>query len=159
MLLTKLQEAVSECRAKMEALERQYALAEGLEKRLRAMIAEISAELETDTSLQTIEHGDIHLKNLNLSGNVVPRDRIDDVVDILRTEGAPLHIAVIAGRLSVLTGHNVRRGNIEPGFNRHIATVKNRRIDKFGPSMFGLPEWKTKSHGSAESVQSPLLTH
>jgi hypothetical protein len=73
------------------------------------------------------------------------RDKIDEIADILRAEGKPLHITVIAERLSAITGSEVERTQIEPGLNRHIAKVKKRRIDKFAPSTYGLPEWKSAS--------------
>ena len=60
----------------------------------------------------------------------------------MRAEGKPLHITVIAERLSVMYSKKVERTEIEPGINRHIAKVKKRRIDKFGRSTFGLPERK-----------------
>jgi hypothetical protein len=73
------------------------------------------------------------------------RDRIDTFVDILRAEGRPLHITALAEKLTERTGETIDRTKIEPGLNRHVANAKRLRIAKFGPSTFGLPEWKHES--------------
>jgi hypothetical protein len=131
MILTKLQEALAEVDSQRAALNE-------VEERLREMISKLSGSVQLPHAART---------SMVTTGAVAPsreRDKFDDIVDILRAEGSPLHITVIAERLSALRGSEVRRTTIEPGLNRHIAKVKARRVDKFGPSTFGLPEWKTR---------------
>lgn len=71
-----------------------------------------------------------------------PKDTLDEIIEILAGEGAPLHITVIAERLSAIKGRQIPRTAIEPGLNRHVSKVKKLRIDKFAPSTYGLAEWK-----------------
>ena len=85
---------------------------------------------------------EVHAKAIN--GRTRGRDRIDEIADILRAEGKPLHITVIAERLSAITGKPLIRSAIEPGLNRHIAKTKEPRVKKAAPSTFGLPEWDTQ---------------
>jgi hypothetical protein len=126
MILTKLQEALAEVDAQRSALN-------DVEAQLRSMIAKLSGT-------------PIVVRSPAMAPAPVAenrqRDKLDDIADILRAEGKPLHITVIAERLSAAGGTKVERTKIEPGINRHIAKVKQRRIDKFGPSTYGLPEWK-----------------
>ena len=70
------------------------------------------------------------------------KDRNDQIVEILRAAGKPLHITLIAAALSEINDSKVTRQLIEPGLNRHIAKTKHLKIVKMGPSIFGLPEWK-----------------
>ena len=72
------------------------------------------------------------------------RDRIDDITDILRISGEPVHVTELARALSERTGKQINRTQIEPGINRHIAKTKVPRIAKFAPSTYGLPEWKKR---------------
>lgn len=134
MILSKLQEALAEVSVQRAALD-------DVESQLRSMIARLSGVAIAP------HHGS--------TANVAPvysvptpedkRDKFDAITDILRAEGKPLHITMIAERLSAQTGTKVDRTSIEPGINRHIAKVQRRRIEKFGPSTFGLPEWKLPS--------------
>lgn len=128
MILTKLQEALVEIAAQRRALDE-------VEAQLRSMIARLSGVPDVSA---TVSRSATPIKTER------ERDKLDDIADILKSEGQPLHITVIAERLSALYGKTVDRTEIEPGINRHIAKVKQRRIDKFGPSTFGLPEWKTQ---------------
>jgi|ERR1035438_2431658 hypothetical protein len=126
MILIKLQEALAEVDAQRSALN-------DVEAQLRSMIAKLSgAPIIAHTPVM----GPAPVVDKR------KRDKLDDIADILRTEGKPLHITVIAERLSAMRGAEIDRTKIEPGLNRHIATVKERRIDKVGPSTYGLPEWK-----------------
>jgi hypothetical protein len=132
MILIKLQEALAEVAVQRVALNE-------VEAQLRSMIAKLSG-------MPVIPQ----VAPLAVKGPAAPmrdgaRDKIDDMVDILRAEGKPLHITVLAERLSALKGAEVLRTTIEPGINRHVSKVKMRRIDKFAPSTFGLPEWKETS--------------
>jgi len=129
MILSKLQEALAEVDGQRRTLDK-------VESQLRSMITELSG-----TSFHFTPAG---AKPKGPEPSRV-RDQLDDIADVLRTEGHPLHINVIAERLSVATGKKVTRTMIEPGLNRHINKVKKRRIDKFAPSTYGVPEWKTDS--------------
>ena len=126
MILTKLQEALAEVDAQRSALN-------DVEAQLRSMIAKLSG---TPVAVRSPVMAPAPVAKSQ------KRDKLDDIADILRAEGKPLHITVIAERLSAVAGAKVERTKIEPGINRHIAKVKQRRIDKFGPSTYGLPEWK-----------------
>jgi hypothetical protein len=130
MILTKLQEALAEVGTQRRELDR-------VETELRSMIARLSGLPDTST---------VKMQRETFIPSVAPssgeRDGIDDIVDILRAEGRPLHTKIIAERLSANKGTPVLRTSFESGLNRHVAKVKNRRLDKFGPSTFGLPEWK-----------------
>lgn len=126
MILAKLQDALAEVDRQREALAE-------VEAQLRSMISKLSGMPSAPASTQV----------WNSPAPTPERDRIDDLVDIFRVEGRPLHISVMAEKLSAQLGIKVDRRQIEPGLNRHVSNAKRRRIDKFGPSTFGLPEWKT----------------
>lgn len=131
MILIKLQEALAE-------VDSQRASIDEVEKQLRSMIAKLSGvpEIILPNAART------PCGNLLAAGHERVGDRLDDIAEILRAEGKPLHITKIAERLSAIKGAKIQRTAIEPGLNRHVGTVKKRRIDKFGRSTFGLPEWK-----------------
>jgi hypothetical protein len=130
MILKKLQEALAEVGTQRKALDQ-------VERQLRSMISALSGvpDAAPFKPAPIVSREPTH----PASGQ---RDGIDDIADILRVEGKPLHITVIAARLSGLKGTDVLRTTIEPGLNRHIAKTKVPRISKFGPSTYGLPEWK-----------------
>lgn len=130
VILTKLQEALSEVATQRAALNE-------VEAQLRAMIGKLSGSAP---GVATIDN---QLPNPTPKTEI--KDRIDVFVDILRAEGHPLHITVLADRLAERTGEKIDRTKIEPGLNRHVANTKRARIAKFGPSLFGLPEWKPES--------------
>ena len=144
MILTKLQEALAEVDSQRVALNE-------VETQLRSMIARLSGmPIIQQPSAAASIHGSI-------IGNVSPetgRDKLDDIADILRTEGKPLHITAIAERLSTITGTEVLRTAIEPGLNRHVQKTKRKRIDKFGPSTFGLAEWKLRQRPVTELAEA-----
>jgi len=125
MILTKLQEALAEVDTQRRALDQ-------VETELRSMIARLSGVPDVTPVTMPRYH----------SAPSIDRDGIDDIVDILRAEGKPLHITVIAERLSAQKGRPVLRTAIEPGLNRHVAKTKTLRVSKVSPSTFGLPEWK-----------------
>jgi hypothetical protein len=127
MILKKLQEALAEVGEQRAALD-------DVEAQLRSMISKLSG---VPQSVPTVAR-----QIMSAPGPERARDRVDDIVDILRAAGKPLHITEIAGRLTSADGTPVDRTIIEPSLNRHVGTVKRKRIDKFGPSTFGLPEWK-----------------
>lgn len=131
MILLKLHEALAAVGPQREALD-------DVERQLRSMIARLSGSEEEVRSVPVAAH-----KEHALAANS-ERDRLDDIGDLLRTEGKPMHIKTIVARLSDINGKAISRTLIEPGLNRHIAKVKNARIAKFGPSTFGLPEWKAR---------------
>jgi hypothetical protein len=126
MILDKLKEA-------LVAAEAQYAADGEVVSQLRAMISKY-----TGSPIPADPGG---IKFVRASA-LTERDKLDDIAEILRAEGKPMHISAIAERLSALKGETISRTQIEPGVNRHISKVKARRIDKFGPSIYGLPEWK-----------------
>lgn len=133
MILTKLQEALAEVDSQRITLNE-------VEAQLRSMISKLSGMpiIQGPTLAAPPIHGSI-------LGDISPetgRDKLDDIADILRAEGKPLHITVIAERLSKVFGTEVLRTDIEPGMNRHVQKTKRKRIDKFGPSIFGLAGWK-----------------
>jgi hypothetical protein len=127
MILSKLQEALEEVDAQRAALD-------DVETQLRSMISKLSG---VPQSVPITAH-----QMMSAPGPKRTRDRLDDIVDILRAAGKPLHITEIASRLSSASGAPVDRTTIEPSLNRHVGTVKRKRIDKFGASTFGLPERK-----------------
>ena len=132
MILVKLKEALGEVDAQRSALNE-------VEAQLRVMISKLSGVADTaELSLPPVQ-------SVPKRARKESRDPIDVYVDILQSEGHPIHINLLCQRLTELTGEEVVRTKIEPGINRHIAKVKNRRIDKFGPSIYGLPEWKKSS--------------
>src|ERR1035437_3065311 len=145
MILTKLQEALAEVDSQRIALNE-------VEAQLRSMISKLSGMpiISRPATATPQVHGSI-------IGNVSPetgRDKLDDIADILRSEGKPLHITVIAERLSTITGTEVLRTAIEPGLNRHVQKTKRKRIDKFGPSTFGLAEWKLRQRPMTELAEA-----
>jgi hypothetical protein len=128
MILTKLQEALAEVDEQRLALDQ-------VETQLRSMIYKLSgtpdiAPLNPPVTSRPSRH------------SMTTRDGLDDIVDVLRAEGKPLHITVIAERLSTMRLIKVSRTTFEPGLNRHITKTKVPRIAKFAPSTYGLPEWK-----------------
>ena len=138
MILNKLQEALLELGAQREALDE-------VESQLRSMISQLSVMAETTYQLSNMNSSETGI--IASAGSIVgrERDRLDDIRDILRETGRPLHITAIASRLSDNLGKRILRTEIEPGLNRHVTKAKTRRIEKFGPSIFGLPEWKHPS--------------
>ena len=116
-----------------------------VEGQLRSMIAKLSGMNDFAASIKPE-------RTITLTPAMIhKRDRIDSIVDILKSEGRPLHITMLAERLSTLTGKKVTRTEIEPGLNRHVANTKSPRVIKAAPGTFGLPEWKTNNQ--------PALTH
>lgn len=146
MVLNKLREALAEINSERSNLAARLIAIEDVEIQLRAMIAKLSDAELTDESRASRAVPPFTPRTAS-SGGV---DRIDQIVDILRGEGRPLHITKIVDRLSAVAAERVDRTNVEPGLNRHIQKVKNPRLQKFGPSIFGLPEWKTDQ-------ETPLL--
>lgn len=136
ILTTKLQEAVAEIHAQREALNQ-------IEAQLQLMIAKLAGTPIASTAAPSVTASSPQIPASTPDApRVRSRDRLDDIVDVLREAGKPLHITVIAEHLSGRSKATVDRREIEPGINRHIAKVKQRRIEKFGPSTFGLPEWR-----------------
>lgn len=132
MILAKLHEALAEVAPQRAALD-------DVEQQLRSMIAKMS----DGSTIQVVPPS---IKKDDRSPSKGERDRLDDIGDVLRAEGKPMHIMAIVARLSDISGKDIPRTLIEPGLNRHIAKAKNSRIAKFGPSTFGLPEWKVNSN-------------
>jgi hypothetical protein len=145
MILSKLEEALVEVSKERQAISE-------VEAQLRAMISKLKGnpyaftdELPPDYPVKgpmtfiptTAPHGQ--------------KDRIEEIADILRSHGQALHITTIAERLSKLRNSKIVRTDIEPGLNRHIAKTKKPKVTKFGPSIYGLPEWRTQNQ--------PTLTH
>ena len=141
MLLAKIQDLLAD-------VERQRLDLEVFEVQLRTMIAKLSGAQAipfiSPASLQESAVANAPTPIVSQRRNV-ERDKFDDMVDVLRAAGKPLHITQIAEGVSAMTGEKVVRTKIEPGINRHIAKVKRRRIEKFGPSIYGLPEWKDRN--------------
>ena len=138
MILEKLKEALAAVELERNALN-------DTEAELRSMIARHTGNTVSSSFVR--DKDEINLSNLSRSVKATSageRDGIDDVADILRSAGKPLHITEIAERLSTVRNAQVNRTEIEPGLNRHVTKTKKRRIDKFGPSIFGLPEWKNR---------------
>jgi hypothetical protein len=133
MVLEKLLEALAAIPAQRRALDE-------VEADIRSMIAKLSGSPSAKSAVS-------HAAPERTVSRVISRgerDKLDDIADVLRAEGRPLHITAIAERLSAIYGKKVDRTTIEPGINRHIQKVKARRIEKFAPSTFGLPEWKSE---------------
>jgi uncharacterized coiled-coil protein SlyX len=130
VILTKLQEALAEVATQRAALDE-------VEAQLRVMIGKLAGA--TPAALTVAP------QRTSAAPPAEARDRIDAFVDILRAEGKPLHITALAEKLTARTGEEIDRTKIEPGLNRHVTNAKRLRIAKFGPSTFGLPEWKPQS--------------
>jgi hypothetical protein len=143
MILTKLQEALAEVGSQRAALNE-------VEAQLRSMIASLSGTPIIAHPASSV----VQPPASSFAGRERSRDKLDDIVDILRAEGKPLHITVIAERLSAATGKKLLRTNIEPGLNRHVSRTQRRRIDKFGPSIYGLAEWKPQRQPIAEIAKA-----
>jgi hypothetical protein len=140
MILDKLREALAELDSERAALAAQANALDEVESQIKAMIAKLGGDQNKTWTLEEL-----------ISTSEAPhKDKIDIVADILRAEGRPLHITVIADRMSGILETAVNRTEVEPGLNRHISKVKNPRVQKFGPSIFGLPEWKGR-------ISAPLL--
>jgi hypothetical protein len=140
MVLMKLQEALSEADNQLAALEKQREALIGVQSQIRSMIASLSG-----ATVMTAPPAPVPVVQES-------RDRLDELADILRPEGRPLHITVLCERLSAIRGETIDRTQVEPGLNRHVASAKKKRIEKFGPSMFGLPEWKPDAQQSLTEV-------
>jgi len=137
MILTKLQEALAEVDSQRVALNE-------VEAQLRSMISKLSGMPVIASRPASI--------TIPIAESDRGRDKLDDIADILRSEGKPLHITIIAERLSTINGETVDRTEIEPGLNRHVSKTKRKRIDKFGPSIYGLPEWKSRQSTLPETA-------
>lgn len=150
MILKKLEEALAEIPNERQELKLAFDLRiqelDALEELLRTMIADYG-KFVVPVSPTLVPNGS--LLAMRPTTRRTERDKIDEVADVLREEGRPLHITVIAERLSAKLGRKILRTEIEPGLNRHIAKAKARRVEKYAPSTFGLPEWKASLAKSA----------
>jgi hypothetical protein len=135
IILNKLQEALAE-------VGKQRLVLDEIEKQLRTMISKLSGMPDVFVPDLTPHDHRSYVHNLS---DPPERDRIDEVIDILRAEGKPMHITDIVKALSGKTSKKFDRTQVEPGLNRHVQKAKRKRLDKFGPSKFGLPEWKQPS--------------
>jgi hypothetical protein len=140
MISTKLQEALNAIVTERKDLEVRRERLDAAEQSLRLLLSSLA-----DGAQSKPERENSRYKRAGSSP--AERDGLDDIIDILKAEGKPLHITVIAQRLSTLRGTPVDRTKIEPGINRHVAKAKTLRLDKFAPSTFGLPEWKQEPLG------------
>ena len=130
MILTKLQEALAEIPPQRKALDE-------VESELRCMISRLSGG--TTSVLAPTASSIFGQPN---SASASERSHIEEVAELLEAIGKPTHITALCSRLSETRGVEVLRTKIEPGLNRHIAKTKKPKIAKFGPSVYGLPEWK-----------------
>jgi hypothetical protein len=145
MILDKLEEALAEIPGQRLALDEVEADLRSMIAKLRGMPNTISLKFSSPGS----GAGTSFVAPLKLDAG--QKDRIEEIADILRSNGQALHITTIAERLSKLRNAKILRTDIEPGLNRHIAKTKRPKVTKFGPSIYGLPEWKTQNQ--------PTLTH
>src|ERR1019366_6761066 len=106
MILTKLQEALGEINQQRAALDE-------VESQLRSMIAKLSG-----TPNVQVAHNPPATLAIHRHASA-ERDKIDEVADVLRAAGKPLHITDICARISATTGTTVVRTKVEPGLNRH----------------------------------------
>ena len=140
MITDKLIEALEQVHADRKFHQNALHELDQTENQLKAMVAKHSG---VAWSLLAKKPQETSIDNFQVvNASQISRDGLDDVVDILRSAGKALHITVIADRLSEIRGTKIERTAIEPGMNRHIQKTKKRRIEKFAPSTFGLPEWK-----------------
>src|SRR5260370_23050515 len=101
MVIDKLQEALAEIGAQRKALDR-------VENQIRSMISDLSGMSEV-ISLTPV------VSRIAAPASIGrDRDKLDDIADVLRVEGTPLHITAIAERLSKVYGKQVDRTSIEP---------------------------------------------
>jgi hypothetical protein len=140
MILTKLQEALAEIPAQRKAIDE-------VEAALRSMIAKLQG---TPPVFQPVASSVAPV----VAGRRHERDQLDEIADLLRAAGKPLHISQIAEKLSAIRGTNVVRTMIEPGLNRHITKTKLPRISKVAPSTYGLPEWKNRQQPTLTQIAS-----
>ena len=61
-----------------------------------------------------------------------------------------MHVKDLAQKISQSREAPVNRASLEFSLIRHIAKANQPRIAKFGPSTFGLPEWKRSQPALAE---------
>ena len=122
MNTTKLREALAEMESERSVLEEGI----GSLRKLIALLEGTAPEIQTET----------------ISPGESRRSYIDDAVDLFRSCQKPLHVKEIAGKISEARGISVQRASLESTLIRHINKANQPRIAKFGPSMFGLPEWK-----------------
>jgi len=142
MILIKLQEALAAIPAQHKALDE-------VEAQLRSMIAKLQGTPDLTFSAATSNPVYTTRKGWGRT-----HDKLDEIADVIRAEGKPLHVTIIAERLSAQSGTKVLRTKIEPGMNRHIAKTSNPRIAKFAPSTYGLPEWKTLHQPTLTQIAS-----
>jgi hypothetical protein len=140
MILMKLREALADIPAQRKALDE-------VEVQLRSMIAKFTGSPDFEVTTAFTATSTI----APYSTRERERDRIDEIADVIRRIGHPIHISEICQDLSDLRGARVERKSIEPGLNRHISKTKTPRIGKFGPSVYGLAEWK---HGAQQPAFS-----
>src|SRR5258708_3213747 len=127
MILTKLEEALAAIPAQRKTLDE-------VELQLRSMIAKLNGMPDVTSP---IAQSSSKKRYVPSPGRIPKRDKLDDIADVLRSAGEPLHITLIAEKLSSKLGKKIDRTKIEPGINRHIAKTKQPRIAKVGPSTFG----------------------
>ena len=138
MILDKLLEALASVQAERQALDE-------TEAQLRAMIARHGSHAFSDGIDAPIDPTTNRFRSL---GKEASRNGLDDIVDVLRESGHPLHITAICERLSAKSGGKIVRTDIEPGLNRHVSKTKKAKIVKTAPSTYGLPEWQKSQEPS-----------
>jgi len=136
MILDKLEQALAEVPKQRQTLNE-------VEAQLRSMISKLKGNPYAFTDELPLERAVMGSAYVPATApNQGQKDRIEEIAEILRTNGQPLHITNIAERLSKLRNSKIIRTDIEPGLNRHIDKTKKPKVTKFGPSIYGLPEWK-----------------
>lgn len=69
---------------------------------------------------------------------------IDLAEQILAEAGNPMHIGIIAAKISTVRGREIPRASVESSIIRHIKAYGDKsRIIKTKPAFFGLKAWKS----------------
>jgi dynactin complex subunit len=81
--------------------------------------------------------------NLSETARVEPKSSyIDDAVKILERHGKPMHVKKITDQISEMRHSKVARGSVESSIARHVSLGERSRLAKFGPSRYGLSNWR-----------------
>jgi hypothetical protein len=68
---------------------------------------------------------------------------VDAAAAIVREHGKAMHVMSLLERICADRCSIIKRTSFEASLSRHIAKAKVPKLAKFGPSTYGLPEWKT----------------
>jgi hypothetical protein len=106
-------------------------------------ISQLQAIIQSAEGVQAAFQPELSQADPSATHVAITPSYIDDAVTVLRHSGKPLHIRQIMERISELRGKSLHRNSVEASINRHVLKSKvNRKLSRFGPSIYGLSEWK-----------------